>query len=172
MRRSRWLRAVYCLVVALLSLGGQQAAAQDAKVDRLLIVEAGFYTARKTGEDQAPGTTMGHVNQLADVKFLEDPPDVTAKLGTSFGVRFRVVGDKRDATAKLRSVWKIPGSGIRNPKNNNVYRESISNFDVTIGNTTTRGYSFDETWEIARGVWMLEIWQGDRRLLERSFMIE
>ena len=44
-------------------------------------------------------------------------------------------------------------------------------FTTAIGSVHWRGYGFDQRWEIVPGVWTIEIWQGDRKLLEHSFTI-
>ncbi len=152
---------------------GLPAVAETARLDRIEIVDAGFYSARKTGETKvAPGAVAGTDTILSDVKFLDDAPERSARIGSQFGVRFRSVGRPQDAEVTLRSVWKFPPPGITNPKTGNTFRESVVNFPHRIGTTHVRGYSLDESWEIVRGVWTLQIWQGDRKLFERNFMIE
>ncbi len=79
---------------------------------------------------------------------------------------------KPKAEAQLRTVWKIPEPGTRNPHNNNIYRESTSNFTVKTDEIVLRGFGFDEPWEVVPGVWTLQVWQGDRKLLEQSFTIK
>jgi hypothetical protein len=166
------LISFFAAAVMILTAQSHVVAAQDARIERLRMLESGFYTGEKTGEVSAPGSVAGHVNELSNLKFLEDPPATTAKVGTAFGVRFRAIGDDDGANVTLRSVWKIPAPGIHNPSNDNTYRQSVTEFKVAIGGVITRGYTFDEPWEVVRGVWTLEIWQADRKLLERDFTIK
>ncbi len=61
--------------------------AQQNRIDRLEIIEAGFYTATESGQREAAlGTTLGYVDQQKDIKFLQTPPLVSATVGTNFGV--------------------------------------------------------------------------------------
>ena len=94
-----------------------------------------------------------------------------ARVGLGFGARFRSSGEPRGARATLRSVWKIPEPGIHNPTNNNTFRQSVVDFTTAIGSVHWRGYGFDQPWEVVPGTWTIEIWQGDRKLLEHSFTI-
>jgi len=161
------------LALAVVSLGvGPAEHNEGVRIDRLTVVEAGFYTARKTGEEPAAGTTLGHINALKDIKFLKEAPTVTARLHTGFGVRFRAHGRPNGGKARLHQVWLIPAPGIHNPKNGNTYRQSLSDYTVTVGGVSMRGYSFDEPWEIVKGTWTIQIWQDERKLLEKSFLIE
>jgi len=149
--------------------------AQDMRVERLEIVEAGFFDSAQatvTGAKPAEGAVTGMVQQLGALKLLPAPPPASARLGIGFGVRFRSFGERNGERAMLRSVWKIPEPGIVNPTNQTTYRESVADFPTTIGTVHWRGYGFDQPWEIVPGTWTLEIWQGDRKLLEKSFEIK
>lgn len=150
------------------------ARAEEAHIDHIDLVAAGFYDAAhaKVAESvPAPAAAGGKTNQLTDVALLSEAPADTAGVGIGFGVRFRSSGEPRGAQAMLRSVWKIPEPGIHNPANGNTYRESVVDFTTAIGSVHWRGYGFDQPWEVVPGTWTIEIWQGDRKLLEHSFTI-
>jgi hypothetical protein len=181
-RRAGWCAAVATLAgVTLAAASGWAAPAQTDRsdapamhIDRLELVEAGFYDKTKvkvTKSTAAAGAAMGRVDELEDIKLLSAPPEVSARIGIGFGIRFRSFGGPVGGPAPLRSVWKIPEPGIRNPHNGNIYRQSVADFTTTIGGTHWRGYGFDEPWEVVPGTWTIEIWQGDRKLIEKSFTI-
>jgi hypothetical protein len=149
--------------------------AQDMHVDRLEMLDAGFYDAAKatvTGTTPAAGTVTGAVQELRDIKLSAAPPAPSARVGLGFGVRFRSSGARDGERAMLHSVWKIPAPGIVNPNDGKTYLQSTADFPTTIGSTHVRGYTFEQPWEIVPGTWTLEIWQGDRKLLEKSFEIK
>lgn len=151
------------------------ARSEDARIDRLDLVESGFYdagTATVAGSVLSPGAAAGKTLDLGDVRFSPDPPANSARVGIGFGIRFRAVGAPDGARVVLRSVWKIPEPGIHNPNNGNTYRQSVADFTAVIGKPHMRGYQFDEPWEVVSGDWTIEIWQGDRKLLEKSFTIQ
>lgn len=162
------------IVAALLvTLSDAPAVAQAPRVDRLEVLDVGFYTGRPTGKSTpAPGAATGADHEVVGANFLKSAPRDAAKIGAHFGVGFRSVGEPRRAEVMLRSVWKIPAPGITNPKTNNTYRESVVEFRHVIGSMFIRGYRFDETWEIVRGTWTLQIWDRDRKLLEENITIE
>jgi hypothetical protein len=162
--------AVWLALAAILPAHAEQP--KNTRVERVEVVESGFYTGRKVKETPAAGTVLGHVDDIEGVEFLKQAPAVTAKVGTAMGVRFKVIGKPAKGQAQLRTVWHIPEPGIHNPKNNNTYRQSTVEFSVKIGDTPVRGYSFDEPWEVIKGTWTLELFQDDRKLLEKSFVIE
>ena len=173
MRRN--LHTLLLMSLAFLVVFVAAARAQDMRVDKIEIVESGFYdstTATVTGTTPSTATVTGAVNELGDLKLLAPPPATSARVGIGFGVWFRPIGARDGERAMLRSVWQIPAPGIVNPTNGNTFHQSVSEFPVTIGGKHWRGYSFEEPWEVVPGTWTLEIWQGDRKLLEKSFEIK
>ena len=167
-------RVVRSLAVLALLAALCPARAEEVRIDHLDLVAAGFYdaaTAKVAATVPAPAAAGGKTNQLADVQLMSEAPADTARVGLGFGVRFRSSGEPRGARAMLRSVWKIPAPGIHNPTNDNTYRQSVVDFATAIGSVHWRGYGFDQPWEVVPGVWTIEIWQGDRKLLEHSFTI-
>lgn len=172
-RPASWRNPIAALAV-LLALA-TTARGEDARVDRLDLVESGFYdagTVKVAGSVLSPGAAAGHTLDLRNVHFTPDPPANSARVGTGFGVRFRLRGRPAGARVVLRSVWKIPEPGIRNPNNGNRFRRSVADFTAVVGKLHMRGYQFDEPWEVVSGSWTLEIWQGDRKLLEKGFTIQ
>jgi hypothetical protein len=167
--------AVVALAVACVAEARAQEKRVDMRVDQLEMLDAGFYDAAKatvTGATPSVGTVTGTVRELRDVRLSPEPPAASTRVGIGFGVRFRSFGARDEERAILRSVWTIPSPGIVNPKNGNSYLQSAADFATTIGTDHLRGYTFEEPWEVVPGTWTLEIWQGDRKLLQKSFEIK
>ncbi len=159
-------------IAALLLPFAPAAEAQQPRIERLEIIGAGFLSYEQASErTDVPDAVGGIVIRPKNMRFLSDTPAVTAKIGTSFGVRFLIVGQPRNADVTLRSVWKIPSPGITDPKSGRTYKESVSEFTTRIGDAYLDGYGFNEQWEIVSGTWTQQIWQRDRKLLERNFTI-
>jgi hypothetical protein len=159
-------------LLAFCGVGVLAAQAEDTRIESLDVLQSGFYTAKTTGEKAAPGTAAGNVNAIGEINFLDPQPADTAKTGTRMGVRFTVAGKPSGGTARLRSIWFIPEPGIHDPETGNTYRQSRSTFEATVGDTLVRGYALEKPYEVIRGTWRLEISQGGRKLLERSFEIK
>lgn len=157
------------LSLAFLLTGARSMAAD---IEALEVVDVGLYRARITGEIPAPLTPTGRVITLSDVVFYSVTRRVPARLGTSFGTRFRVVGAPAGRPVTLRSIWRIPEPGISNPATGVAHRESVADFVTTIGRLHTRGFHFEWSWEIRCGDWVYEVWQGERKLLSQTFTVE
>ncbi|MGE0425338.1 MAG: DUF3859 domain-containing protein [Reyranellaceae bacterium] len=160
----RWL---ICLVAALLA--GPVSAAD---VTALEVVDFGLYRARTIGHQDAPLAVNGQTKTIADIEFYQTTARVPARIGIRFGTRFRIVGTPPRQSVRLRSVWRIPDPGIRNPDSGRLYRQSISEFTSIIGGLHMRGFSFGSSWQIACGEWIQEVWFGGRKLLSQTFTVE
>jgi hypothetical protein len=161
---SRWLIGV------LVTLGAGAALAADGPA--LEVVETGLYRAQTIGHMPSPQAVNGQTNTIVDVEFYSPTSKVPARQGVRFGTRFRVVGAPANRPVVLRSVWRIPEPGIRNPETGIVYRRSVAEFTTTIGAVSMRGFSFTHAWQIRCGDWFQEIWFGARKLLDRTFTVE
>lgn len=161
---SRWL---ICLVAIVLA--GPAAAAD---VTALPVVDHGLYHARTTGHQPAPQAVNGTTQTIADIEFYETTSRIPARVGIRFGTRFRIVGTPPNEDVQLRSVWRIPEPGIRNPDSGVLYRESISEFTTTTDTIHMRGFNFAFPWQVLCGEWVQEIWSGERKLLSQTFTVE
>jgi hypothetical protein len=91
-------------------------------------------------------------------------------VGVTFGFRYRVVGKGKGA-AKLKTVIHFPSRGLRNPKTGEITTVEAHRGQAPVGEANYNSYTFDEDWEIVRGTWTFEVWEGDRKLASQSFNI-
>lgn len=158
------------ILTAFLLLGwAGQAHAQDLK--RIDIVEYGTYTSKVDKVVSAPGTPTGTQNLVSDIRHVESTTTVPARLGAEFGFRYRLVGNS-GASVKLKKVTHIPAPGIRNPQTGNVNMTSVVFLDRTVGSTSFTSYTFDNSWEIVPGIWTVELWDGDRKMVSQGFLVK
>jgi len=132
--------------------------------------QIGIYQAQTTRIEAAPGTAVGTVNRLGDIKLVQPTATIPGRLGVRFGLRYNIVG-QTGAKVGLKMVTLIPKPGIHNPNTGNttVHDEYLTT--KTIGTPSYRDYGFDNPWEIVPGTWTFEIWDGDRRLASQNFIV-
>jgi Domain of unknown function (DUF3859) len=160
----RWLICIVAMLIA-----GPVFAAD---ITALEIFDFGLYRAQTTGRQPAPQAVNGQTQTITDIDFYEATSRIPARTGIRFGTRFRIVGMPPNEVVRLRSVWRIPEPGIRNPDSGIVYRQSISDFTTTTGALYMRGFNFGFPWQILCGEWVQEVWSGERKLLSRTFTVE
>jgi hypothetical protein len=163
-------KAMRGIIAAFLLLGWLGSVhAQELK--RIDIVEYGLYTSKIDRTESAPGAAATKINMVSNVRHTESTTTVPAQLGSQFGVRYRLVGSGTD-NVKLKVVWRIPSPGLHNPETGKTVTEDVSFWDRKIGSTNYNAYSFAHDWEIVSGIWTLEIWDGDRKMMSQGFLIK
>jgi hypothetical protein len=145
-----------------------------ATVTGVTITRAGSYAAQATNKpaqagQESPTRTVGTV---ADWHFLSESTEIEGKVGTQFGIEFRIDGTPADQPVTIHLGLKFPPQGIRNPNTGNLLHDTRIAFPtMKIGALCLIGYGFDNAWEIVPGEWTLQVIYQDRVLAERTFTV-
>jgi hypothetical protein len=138
------------------------------------IVEAGIYTLPAA----VRSTPVGLCESLSEpdrgdvnISAREQTNRIPAKLGTTFGVKFRPVGKAPDGVSTFRVLWRAPDPGIPDAVTGRPRRDDGCAYAYRIGVTTFQGFRFERPAELIPGAWALEIWNGDRKLLAYGFTV-
>ncbi len=164
------VRLVPFLLLLLLPTAGIHAqTAQKPTISDMFITEYGLYT----GDDQGCAQDEQGVRRCAqtNTRHTETTLTVPARLGVQFGVRFWVSGKPDGAKVTLRRVWTFPDPGLKSPVVSEPIRRRERMETVTIGGGDFTTYGFDDLWELVPGEWTLEYWQGDHKLLSKTFVV-
>ena len=159
------MRFLISLLALVLGLG----AAQAQTINRLEITDFGTYKVepgnkRKNAEGLKMMVTPG-------VEHLETTTTIPARIGISFGVRYKVVGEPDNAEVTLRKVISFPPPGLQ-PSRGKIMPQSESKVETMIGETVADLYTLEDNFELVPGVWIVELWDGERKLLVQSFVLE
>jgi Domain of unknown function (DUF3859) len=165
----RMIRPVLALLFFVLAMATSQG--QEVTIDRVDVVESGIYKIRKVDRVQAPNTASGVVTPATDRELLRSTTTVPAKLGTSFGVRFNVIGKPRGTKTKITFITTYPAQGLRNPDTGKTAYRSEFEWEIEIGKRDGRTYTFDNAWEVVPGEWALEFWYQGRKLGGQTFTV-
>jgi hypothetical protein len=169
-------------------------AARAQTIDSIQVTEYGIYTAEAAASNNAPGTASGKIDEVSNIKLLQSTTTVPARPGVEFGFRYKIngpapppppaddtiLGIKLRATPpsppapgiNLKYVTHIPKPGMRNPETGNVTLTNIFYQVHKVGEELYRLYRLTEKWEVVPGVWTLEIWDGERKLLSQDFLVK
>ena len=90
--------------------------------------------------------------------------------GTTYN-SYIIKGSPAGETIELKQITLFPISGLKNPKTQKVLHMSERVFSKVIGEEYGAGYKFDELWEAVPGIWVMQLWHGDRKLAEKTFNV-
>lgn len=145
------------------------AQAQSQRIDQIEVVAQGIYVAdRQDCRRDERGLSRC---TFTNVRHAATTTTVPAEIGVIFGGEFRIVGGPDRASVNLRKVWIIPAPGLRSPNAAEPIRRIEREEARAIGSVFRSTFGFDDNWELVPGTWILEFWDGDRRLLSQEFTI-
>jgi hypothetical protein len=145
----------------MLVLSAGLAHTQSANVQDAEILEYGLYAMDSTA---AGNDSISHLHLTATTH------TVPLRLRVMFGFQYRLVGAPSGAPVLIKEVVLFPPGGLRLPGKPPVPLESHE-ATVKIGDTLPLTWKFDNPWELVPGLWTLQVWSGDRKLVEQSFTV-
>jgi hypothetical protein len=156
-------------IVALL-LSSSAAYAQTPQVERILFTEYGIYTVDR----DVQGRDVLGINRAAasNVRHAATLRTIPAQIGTTFGFRYKVIGRPHAAWVELRQVVIFPSPGIIPSSSSKPITQDEFVLQTRIGERSYASYTLEDAFELVPGNWVLEIWQGNRKLATQSFRIE
>ena len=157
------------LFLALLLAAGA-AQAQAPQVERLEIVDFGTYKVER-GSTTRNAEGIKRAPLKREPRRLEWRTIIPAQIGTTFGLRYKVIGTPPDAEVTIRNVISFPAPGLR-PSSGEPLTRVESDEQTRIGETVAALYTLDDRFELVPGVWSFELWDGNRKLLTQSFTLE
>jgi hypothetical protein len=159
------------LIAVLLIAATSPAHSQSATISRIEIVEAGIYQVDKTRTEAAPGTAEGQTNVATNVRLIKATTTVPARIGTTFAVRYRVIGQPTGATVTIKIIGFVPEPGMRNPATGNTTVRNEYTNTRHIGDLAYTSFTFEQDWELLAGKWTFEFWDGNRKLASQDFEV-
>ncbi|WP_236234473.1 DUF3859 domain-containing protein [Pseudomonas tohonis] len=123
-------------------------------------IEFGVFESRY--QDYQPGERV----LTSSTQNILPTDQVPAKLGTKFGMRYKLVG-KHENDTPLTLLYLTPGvttpDGVRHDKFEVIQKMAPG------APQDVMAYEFTETHEVVPGEWRFLVFQGDRLLAEKSF---
>ena len=147
-----------------------RAAAADVRVDRIDVVGKGIYRVETGAVTKDPSAPTGEI-KLPDSYTIVEPTDtIPARVGTEFGIAYRIVGAPEGAEVKLQFVNTYPSPGIVDPADKKPILSDKFERTKKVG-VNYLGYGFENDWELVPGTWTMEIWYDGHKLVDESFTV-
>ncbi|MCB1475141.1 MAG: DUF3859 domain-containing protein [Rhodobiaceae bacterium] len=161
-----------CLVAALLLVGAASAArAEDARVDRIDIVDTGIYTVVAGAETANKDAPTGVIKSPDSFNLTERTTTIAGRVGLEFGLRYVAVGAPEGVEVPLDIVLTFPPEGLPDPTEKTPIHKTEFSRTKKIGETVYLGYGFENNWEIVPGTWTFEIFHKGQKLAEQRFTV-
>ena len=135
--------------------------AMAAEVESIDIVDYGLYQTIFDTLKEAPKTTRGQIELVADKELLDLTAMIPGTAGTEFGIRYVVNGPKEGKKVKL--LVRVSHSDMQSSDEWVIARK--------VGTPSFDGWKFDTDAQIAPGNLTIELFHKGNKLAEKSFTI-
>ena len=133
----------------------------------------GVYTVSKTKEFDDPTSPTGKRFVSTPVKPSSNTDRIPGRDDVRFGYSYTVTG-KRGTTITVKHVYRFPSGGMPDKVAGGTRSTLERDRQNQIGESVLFGWSFDGAppERILFGEWVMEVWQGGRKLVEKRFTVE
>jgi hypothetical protein len=142
------------ILVALALAGG---AAHAQVISRVDLQACGIYESTPQAREDDARSATGKRTIVQGERLVSETSRIPARVGVKFGCQVVLQGAPAGEVAGFRAVMRVPRG------------EASGSHAFRIGDPGYVGYTLRTT---ERGPWVLEIWAGERKLAEKSFVAD
>lgn len=141
------------------------------KIKNIRLVNFGALIAHEEEKETNKNSTTGYFLYSSKIKFLNNSDIIIGKTGLKFGIEYFIVGDELyDPTVNF--ICKILHPILTNPiSKENVY-EIVEIKSGFLNEINFDYYSFEFDWEVQKGMWIFQIIENEKVLLEKAIEIK
>jgi hypothetical protein len=159
------------LLAAWMIFGALSAAQAQVRVDHADLVRRGIYKIEKLDTHKDRSISTGQRTTATKITFSRGTDRIRAADGVVFGLDVYIHGTPSGRKAPMRIVWRYPEPGLRNPNTGKVkFRDEYTD-ERTLDAESTFYWSLGDPWTQVPGVWVFELWYGNRMLASQSFTL-
>jgi hypothetical protein len=137
------------------------------------VVEHGQYEPRAEARQLAAGSTSaGHVHEvdaLRDPVLIAGSDRIVARRGARFGIKLWVKGSPSSKTVPVRV--RVLHPPLTHPATGRVSDREEWDGRLNVGIPRFTGWSFDEDWEMAAGLWTIQVLYRGKVLAQQGFTV-
>jgi hypothetical protein len=172
-RIGNWVmtRTAVGVVLAFVAAPVLMAQAPAVKVDRIEVARPGAYEIEVRGAVPDRAVSTGNRVEAKAYKNLAVGAAIPLKLGTVIGAELTVIGSPRRGKVPLRVVWRYPAPGLVNPQTRETRMSDEYADTQLVGEKFPVFWGLTQEWHLVRGTWTLEVWHGDRKLVDQPFQV-
>jgi len=145
--------------------------AQTPRIDRLDDISPGVVSLGEVKKVTDSNISTGERFEGGEGKIVSVSKNISIKVGTVFGVQVHIIGKPAGAKVPIRVIWRYPEPGIKSPTTGTTKFSDEYTDSRTIGSRPLFYWKLGEEYVLVPGIWTLELWQGDRKLLAQDFVL-
>jgi hypothetical protein len=140
-------------------------------IQHVEILEFGTYQRGPVVSEEPPTATSFGRGMSQWEKHVTTTRRIPARIGTSFGFRYRIVGSPVGEIVPLTEVILLPAEGVKSPPGRQPFTRDVTATYAQLGQEGMAMFTFDYPWEMVAGIWTIQFWSGAKKIAEQSFEI-
>lgn len=132
----------------------------------------GTYQAEVKRVVSNPNAPSGYSNEIGKTSLIKKTDRIPLRKGLTFGVDVLPIGQNKGRPVRLKYAWRFPAPGLKNPETGKTSLRDETLGEFVFGDSRIILYTFDVDFEMLPGQWLFEIWDGEKKLAEKSFTME
>lgn len=132
----------------------------------------GTYIPAESQRIPDPSSPSGYRFEFGLPQLVRLSDQVGAKLGTSFGIIYRIEGTPIGAPVDITDITVFPAGGIATPLSHRIIHDYRRVKHLEIGEQSMTGYRFELPSELKTGTWRMQVWHDHTLLAEQVFSVE
>ncbi len=162
-------RAAGALTILAALAAATSAFAQAVKVERIEVARPGTYEIEVGKPIPDAGVATGNRFEATAYKSVKTGSRIEARRGIIIGAELTIVGTPRRGRVPLKMIWRYPAPGLTNPDTKTTKTTDEYADTQLIGEKFPVFWGLTQDWHLVPGIWTLEVWQGERKLLTQTF---
>jgi hypothetical protein len=155
--------------IALLVLFVGYPAIAQVQLTNVEVLDYGIYTVDvKSSRRDSQGMNE---NLSTNVRLAKATTTVPAERGVEFGMRYKIDGTPIGNVVSLSELTIFPSPGLHPPTGSQAIHASRTTTNPKIGEVSYTGYRLDDPWELLSGVWVIQLWYGNRKVAQQNFTV-
>jgi hypothetical protein len=173
MRRREFIAALGSAVAVPFDLKAQQP--ETVTVERIEVARPGVYEIQARGSSQDlqanQSISTGQKTLVRAYKHLRTGTQIEAKTGTVIGAELTIIGAPRRGKVPIKVIWRYPQPGVINPETKAPTTVDEYPDSQLVGERFPVFWSLSQEWHLVPGTWTLEVWHGERKLVDQRFQV-
>lgn len=165
------MKPVLPAILAVLLLKTAAIAQGVTVIESAEIIDYGIYRIELTGQHvPMPSAGAGAVQPALRAVLVAQTNQISAILGTTFGLHFMLIGKPAGAAAKVDIIVEHPA--FKKPDGKTTGTSDKVPWSYRIGEKVGYTYTFDHDWEAVPGTWKIEVWRDGKKLAGKDFLVK
>lgn len=141
------------------------------KIQEVVLVNFGKLTTDVEEQEFNSNSPTGYFLHPSKVEFIERMSTLKGHLGLKFGIEYMLKGVEPDRNYPVTFCSKILHPELINPETNERFSKTIEAKSDYLNETNFDYLFFEFEWEVKKGIYIFQIIESERVLLEKSFEI-